>query len=71
MSADENLARQRFLIINLMRLSGVGFALLGLVIIAGKIDLPLMAGYLFFVFGLLDTLVVPLVLSRAWKSPPQ
>ena len=44
----------------------VFFALL---VIEDKIDLPKEAGYVLFVVGLLDALIMPSVLARIWKTP--
>lgn len=68
---NEDLARRRFMILTLIRLSGVAMALFGLLIIAGKADLPRNAGYLLFVIGLVDTMLVPPLLARRWRTPPQ
>ena len=62
-------ARAKFLVIQLLRLTGVGLVLLGLAILNGAVDLPEPAGYVFFVVGLLDALIAPVLLSRAWKTP--
>ena len=64
-------ARQRFIVLQLMRLSGAFFALLGLLVIAHKVDMPIVAGYAFLVVGFVDLFVVPLLLAKRWKSPPQ
>ncbi|MCX7865307.1 MAG: hypothetical protein N2423_09795 [Novosphingobium sp.] len=50
-------------------MTGVGLVLLGLVIINGAIGLPSIAGYVIFIVGLLDALIVPVLLARAWKTP--
>ena len=62
-------ARIRFLALQLIRISGVVMALIGLVILAGKTDLPQLAGWVLLVIGMLDCLVVPQILVRRWKSP--
>ena len=64
-------ARQRFIALQLLRLSGAVFALLGLLVVAKRIDMPLVAGYVFLAVGFLDLFVVPLLLAKRWKSPPQ
>ncbi|MFC0588489.1 hypothetical protein ACFFF7_03595 [Novosphingobium aquiterrae] len=64
-------ARQRFIVLQLMRLSGAFFALLGLLVIARKVDMPVVAGYVFLLVGFVDLFVVPLLLAKRWKSPPQ
>lgn len=63
-------ARQRFVVLQLLRLSGAFFALLGILVLARRVDLPAAAGYVFLVVGFLDLFVVPMLLARRWKSPP-
>ena len=65
----EDQAKQRFLILSLIRLSSTALAVVGLLIVAGKIDIPRPAGAAFAVFGLLEFLVLPLFLARKWKTP--
>lgn len=65
----EDIAKGRFIALNIVRLLGVTLALLGLAIIAGKIAVPREVGYVFFVVGLLDALIVPIILTRKWKTP--
>ncbi|MGB5078007.1 MAG: hypothetical protein WBO17_11060 [Sphingorhabdus sp.] len=68
--AEETKAQQRFLVINLIRISGAVMLVIGLAVIArGLFDLPVAAGYALFVIGMADFLIVPLMLSKAWKSP--
>ena len=68
-------ARKRWMFIQFMRIGGFAFAILGLlmtqnaVMIAGE-DNELV-GYGFLVIGLLDGFVVPQVLARKWRSPPE
>lgn len=64
-------ARNRFIAIQAMRWIGTAMALVGLLVINRRIDLPIEAGYVLFVIGLLDALVMPTLLARRWKSPPQ
>lgn len=67
MSADP--AKARFITIQAMRWTGMALAFVGLLTIAGKIGLPREAGYVIFVIGLVDALIVPSILARRWKSP--
>jgi hypothetical protein len=62
-------ARRRFLVLTMIRFSGVAMALAGLAVLAGKIDLPLVAGYGLLAIGALDALIAPLILAKAWKTP--
>lgn len=64
-------ARQRFIVLQLLRLSGAFFALLGLLVVARRIDLPVIAGYAFLIVGFVDLFVAPLLLAKRWKSPPR
>ena len=69
--SPEDQARQRFMVLTMMRLSGIVLMVFGLAIAAGKIDLPAVAGYAMIAVGALDALVMPMVLIKAWKSPPK
>jgi hypothetical protein len=69
MNDDESLAKQRFLMLSLVRLSSTALAVVGLLIVAGKIDIPRPAGAAFAIFGLLELLLLPPFLARKWKSP--
>lgn len=66
---NDDPARARFMIIQVVRIAGVVMALCGMAIIAGKIALPQEVGYVLFLVGLIDAMLVPTVLTRRWKSP--
>ena len=70
MNDDEGMVMQRFVMLNLVRLSATALTVVGLLIIAGKIDVPKPAGAAFAIFGLLELLLLPPFLARKWKSPP-
>lgn len=63
----------RWMVIQVMRVAGVAFAVLGLlmtqdaVVIAGEHNR--VVGYAFVVIGMLDAFVMPIVLARKWRSP--
>jgi len=64
-------AQYRFLVINLCRISGAIMLVVGLAVIAREaFGLPKAAGYLLFLVGMLDFLLVPVLLSKRWKSKP-
>jgi hypothetical protein len=64
-------AQYRFLVINLCRITGAIMLVVGLAVIAREaFGLPKAAGYLLFLVGLLDFLLVPVFLSKRWKSKP-
>lgn len=64
-------AKARFIAIQAMRFMGVALVIFGLLVINRQVDLPIEAGYALFLVGLVDALVMPTVLSRRWKTPPQ
>lgn len=65
---ERDAARSRFIVLQAMRFGGVLLAIFGALIIAGKVDLPVIAGYGLFLAGVIEATVVPLVMARAWKS---
>ncbi|MCB2064947.1 MAG: hypothetical protein KDE25_16205 [Novosphingobium sp.] len=62
-------AKARWMAIQMVRWTGLGAFILGLLIYAGKIDLPEEAGWVLMAVGLLDALFMPSVLARMWKTP--
>jgi hypothetical protein len=68
-------ARNRWMVITMLRLFGFVVAVLGLVMSQGAVDLAgdsnTIVGYAFIVVGLLDGFVVPQLLARKWRSPPE
>jgi uncharacterized membrane protein HdeD (DUF308 family) len=68
-------AAARFAVIQVLRLSGVALVILGLVIVAGPSQrlsgLPDWVGYILLIAGLADVFVVPTLLARRWRSPPE
>lgn len=72
---DDNLARNRFMVINLVRIVGVAMIMLGIAVLRGLVELPEVAAYVLIMMGVGETFVVPQMLARAWSSrnqgPPQ
>jgi hypothetical protein len=66
---NEDPARNRFLILQALRLAGIAQVVLGLAITADKVALPHIAGYLLIANGMVDTFLIPVLLARRWKSP--
>jgi hypothetical protein len=62
-------AKGRFLVLQMLRLSGVALVMFGLMVLNGKVPIPAVAGYAFILAGVADALVLPAVLARSWKSP--
>ena len=69
MNPDEIVARRRFTILSLVRLSGAAFLTVGLLSVAGKLTVPPEAGFVLVAAGLANFLFVPRHLARKWKSP--
>jgi hypothetical protein len=67
---SEQVARGRFMALQMMRLSGIALVVFGLLVVGGKLSLPAIAGYVMLVVGVVDALFLPSVLARIWKSPP-
>ena len=69
MNDNEAEAKKRFFVLSLLRLGGAVFLALGLLIIAGKIDMQKELGIPFALIGLADFLIIPWWLAKRWKSP--
>jgi len=66
--APKDPAKARFLALTLIRWSGVGLVLLGLLVNTGKIAAPGIVGVVLVAAGLFDAFVMPAILVRKWKS---
>lgn len=66
---EETKAQYRFLVLNIVRISGAIMLVIGLAVIAREaFGLPKAAGYVLFFVGLADFMLVPLLLAKRWKS---
>ena len=71
MDEAEELARSRFMKLQLIRLSGVAMAMLGAVIISGRlIDMPEL-GYVLLVLGAVEFFLLPNLVAKNWRTPDQ
>lgn len=69
---EETKAQYRFLIINICRITGAVMLVLGLAVISREaFGMPKAAGYVLFLVGMADFLLVPVFLSKRWKSTPK
>ena len=68
---DEAQARNRYFVIQFLRIGGVALVLLGILTVRDRIPVPPIAGYAFILVGLLDVFAVPLILARKWRTPPE
>jgi len=71
MNDNDTQARNRFIVIQIVRISGVAMVLVGLLVMTGRIDLPREAGFVLAAAGLFEALLAPLLLSRKWKTPSE
>lgn len=69
---QDRIARNRFVILNIVRISGALFVLLALAVISrGFLGLPREAGYALLVLGILEFIIAPVMLAKAWRSPSE
>ena len=71
MNEDDKLARNRLVILNLVRLAGLAMVLIGLAIHYGRIGGPEWVAYLFVAMGLVDFFFMPNIVSRDWRTPDE
>jgi hypothetical protein len=65
----EALAKRRYFTIQAVRASGAAMALLGILVLNGKLAWPQLAGYLLVLDGLFNALFMPTLLAKRWKTP--
>ncbi|MEK6637414.1 MAG: hypothetical protein AABY88_04945 [Pseudomonadota bacterium] len=68
---NEELAKKRFMILNLVRFSALAFIFAGAANIGGKLLPELMPtlGYVLLVIGAVDFFLAPVLLKRLWRTP--
>lgn len=68
---NEELARKRFMILNLVRFSALAFIFAGAANIGGKLlpELMPVLGYILLVIGAVDFFLAPVLLKRLWRTP--
>lgn len=75
-AAREAAARRRFIALNLFRLSGILIIGFGFLVIMQRFGFVTgqkakILGAIIASFGLFQTIVVPRILGRAWRTPPE
>ncbi|WP_088310171.1 hypothetical protein [Novosphingobium sp. B 225] len=68
---NDDLARTRFLFLNLIRLGSVALVLFGLTIASGKLGWPEWIGMVLVAAGAAEFFLLPMMLAKRWKSPDQ
>ena len=67
------LERQRFFVLNVVRIAGFALILLGILLTQGAVDIAgeknALLGYLFIAVGFVDGFFMPRVLARKWRTP--
>ena len=65
---NEDQARNRWAVIQVVRAGGVVMAILGLLTIEGIVPLPEVAGYVLLALGLGEVFFMPTLLAPKWSS---
>lgn len=65
---NEQRARQRFMVLNLVRITGLALVFVGIAIAQGAINLPAPLGWILALVGVADFFFAPRILARGWKS---
>jgi hypothetical protein len=70
---SEEQAKQRFMILNLVRFSALAFIFAGAANIGGKLlpELTPTLGYILLIIGAIDFFLAPVMLKRMWRTPDQ
>ena len=61
-------AKARFFAMQGVRLIGIVLAVAGAFIIANRLPLPDILGYLFIALGATNIFIMPLILAKRWRS---
>jgi hypothetical protein len=64
-------ARNRWMVIQAMRLGGVAMVLIGILGLRHVFEYPEIGGYILVAVGLVDVFLVPQLLARKWRTPPE
>jgi hypothetical protein len=67
-SGDE-VARNRFIVLNLVRLAGTALTVVSMLILGDAIQAPYALGYVQLGLGLVGIFAVPQMLVRRWRTP--
>ncbi len=70
--SDDRLARNRFLVISVVRLGGAVLLMLGLIAANGRLwGLPREVGIALVLVGAIEFAILPRLLARRWRSPAE
>lgn len=62
------LARQRLIVLTMLRFSGIALVMAGFAIVRGLIDLPWSLGAVLAVVGMLEFFFLPRFIARRWNA---
>ncbi len=68
---EDDRARNRYFTITAVRLAGVVMVLAGALVVRQIIAAPVLVGYGLIAIGLVDAFVMPQLLARKWRTPPE
>jgi len=68
---SEETARNRWAVIQVMRVLGFAMVLVGILMVRGVIEASALLGYILIGIGLLDGFLMPQFLARKWRTPPE
>jgi len=69
--ASDEAARNRWMVINAVRIGGVVMVIVAILILRGVVPQPAWAGYVILAVGIVDVFLVPTLLARKWRTPPR
>ena len=71
MNQAKEIARKRFMVLNLVRFSALAIVMVGVSNIAGKLwtEFAPGLGYALLVIGAVDFFLAPVMLKRMWRTP--
>jgi hypothetical protein len=69
MTEDDRLARNRFMVLNFVRLGGLALILAGIAVHYGKIAAPEWVAYALVILGFAEFFFMPNFVARNWRTP--
>ncbi|HSG35404.1 MAG TPA: hypothetical protein VLA37_12780 [Sphingomonadaceae bacterium] len=68
MNEGDKLARNRFWVLNAVRLSGLSLVLLGIAVQYGRLEAPQWVAYALVVTGFVEFFFLPNVIAKSWRT---
>lgn len=67
--AGDEVARNRFIVLNLVRVAGTALTVFSMLILGDAIEASYALGYFLLALGLFAIFATPLMLARRWRTP--